>query len=56
MLKRLRKWLREPENTYAKLAKKMGFKSRSSIYNWLYRGRIPKEHYKKLKEVFNESV
>ena len=56
MLKRLQKWLKRPENTYARLANLMGYKSRSTIYNWLYRGRIPRELYPKLKEVFNESV
>ncbi len=51
MLKKVEKWLKRPGNTYAKLAKLMGYKSRSAIYNWLKRGRIPKEIYPKLKEV-----
>jgi len=53
MLRKLVKWLRQPGNTHAKLAELMGYESRSTISNWVLRGRIPIKAQKKLKEVLN---
>jgi hypothetical protein len=55
MLKRLKSWLKKPENSYSKLASLLGYKSKSTIYNWLVRGYIPRKNYSKLKEVFDVS-
>ncbi len=55
MLKRLRAWLKKPGNSYQKLADLLGYKSKSTIYNWVVREQIPRKMYPQLKEVFNVS-
>jgi len=41
MLNKLKSWLARPNNNAAKLAKALHYKSPSTIYNWIKKGRIP---------------
>jgi len=41
MLNKIKRWLKKPQNSTEKLAKKLGYSSGSAIRHWLNRGRIP---------------
>ena len=56
MIRRLKAWLKKSGNSYGKLAKLMGHKSRSTSYNWLKRNKIPKHAVAQLKEIFDVSA
>lgn len=43
LLKLIKKWLAHPGNSKVELAFKLGYRSSSTINNWLARGRVP-EH------------
>ncbi len=51
MIRRLKAWLKKSGNTYAKLAELLGFKSRSTVANWIARNEVPVKHRKRVKEV-----
>ncbi len=51
LIKRVKKWLRKPENTFTKLSLLLGYSSRSTVYNWIKREKIPQSAIPKLKEV-----
>lgn len=41
LIKDLREWLLREKNSHSKLAAKLGYKSGSVIFMWLYRNSIP---------------
>jgi hypothetical protein len=47
----LKKWLRKPTHSMELLALKMGYRSKSTICNWLTRNSIPEHVQDKLKEI-----
>lgn len=51
MLKQLKNWLKKPGNSNAKLAYLLGYKSGSTITNWLARKSIPEYRYAELKRI-----
>ena len=51
MIRRLKAWLKRPENSTAKLAYLLGYKSGSTISNWISRNKIPEFVKPRLKEV-----
>lgn len=54
LLLALRKWLSEEENTHAKLAEKLGYRSSTVIHMWLKRESIPFWRCKDLEEIILE--
>ena len=49
----LRKWLKSPENTKTKLAKKLGYSSTSTISNWFSRSRVPEFQRERIEREFS---
>ena len=49
MLKKLKKWLSKKDNSTTKLAYLMGYKSSSTVTNWITRGSIPSHAEQQLK-------
>lgn len=54
MLKKLKAWLKKPGNSKSKLAYLLGYKSSSTITNWLSRKSIPEYMTPQLKEIFKQ--
>jgi hypothetical protein len=51
MLRELKRWLKRPGNSNAKLAYLMGYKSGSTIANWVSRKSIPNHVLPQLKRI-----
>lgn len=43
-LKKLIKWMKNPNNSAAKLAVDLGYKSTNSVYQWICRGKLPRKN------------
>ena len=50
ILNQIRKWLKVKKNSREKLAKKLGYKSKSTIANWFSRGRVPIHRFNDIKK------
>jgi hypothetical protein len=53
-LKELRRWLKQPGNSPAKLAARLGYRSSTTISKWLERGMIPERMLAPLRAALNE--
>ena len=47
----LKKWLKQPGNSKAKMATLLGYESSTTINNWLTRGRIPKREIERVEKI-----
>lgn len=54
MINQLKKWLNKPENSTAKLAYLLGYKSGSTISNWIARDSIPGHKTKELTRILSK--
>ena len=54
MLAQLKRWLKKPGNSNVKLAYLLGYKSATTISNWLARGSVPDYIKPQLKEVLKK--
>lgn len=56
MLTQLKRWLNKPNNSNTKLAYLLGYKSGSTISNWITRKSIPEYIKPLLKEILKRSA
>ena len=45
----IERWLKKPTASQVKLANFLGYSSSNAIYNWIYRGRVPKNRRDQVK-------
>lgn len=50
----IERWLKKPDSSAVKLASELGYSSSNAIYNWVYRGKVPKHARDAVKGFFQK--
>ena len=53
-MKELKKWLKKPKRSKVYLAYLMGYRSASTISNWITRGSIPEQAHERLEKALKK--